>query len=57
MTVTVTVTVTLRSVFPSTRLHRQFPVQHPLVERHREAGVDELAVVQGHGDEPTWRGG
>ena len=32
-------------------LHAQLLVEHPLVERHREAGVDELAVVEGHGDE------
>ena len=29
------------------------PVQHPLVEGHREATVDELAMVEGHCYEST----
>ena len=32
-------------------LHGEFPVEHPLVERHGEAGVDELSMVEGHGYE------
>ena len=32
-------------------LHGEFLAEHPLVEGHRKARVDELAVVESHGDE------
>ena len=36
-------------------LHCELPVEHPLVEGHREARVDELPVIHGHRDKSTYK--